>query len=99
MNTARMREHGGARERAPTILPSRGGRRKRPQRPPPIAPAGRSRHTRGMGERDDYADHDLPASNDEPADVLRAVGVYALIAVVLIVLLILLSDLPKFMTG
>jgi len=49
-----------------------------------------------MGQkRDDYADHDLPPPSDEPADILRAVGVYALVAVVLIILLILLSPLGR----
>ena len=48
-------------------------------------------------ERDHYADRDFPPS-DEPADVLGAVGAYALIALVLIVLLFLFSDLPRQLT-
>jgi len=46
-----------------------------------------------MSAEEDYADRDLPASTDEPADVLRAVGAYALFAVVFIALLVLLSPL------
>lgn len=47
-----------------------------------------------MGQdHDDYADNDLPPPSDGPADVLVGVGVYSLIAVVLIVLAILLSPL------
>lgn len=49
---------------------------------------------RDMGqEHDDYADNDLPPPTDGPDDVLVGVGVYALLAVVLVVLAFLLSTL------
>src|SRR5437764_1361204 len=71
----------------------------RGREPAAVPRAGRPRHTRGMGERDDFADDDRPHHQDSPlvmpASVVAVLVVGGVVGLLLVALYARVSGVPQ----